>query len=612
MWKRLVRSGFRFLASLKLAVVLLVSLAIVLSWATVLETRQGADYARWYVYGARWFVGLLAVLGVNIFCAAAIRFPWKRHQTGFVITHAGLLILLTGSILTFARGIEGRVSLVEGQSTQTMSLSGQDQIHAFWVGRPQEASYEFTFEPGPSEWSAGKTLDLGEVDGVSARILKYLKNPRVVQEWVPDTTKSGGPAVRFKVTGKDGVKVAESWLVDQRFGDAVHLGPLSLQLERAVTDEMLKDFLHPPAADDMGEKGLLAMYHAGAGKHVPVDKLLGEKIDLGTDGLFVEIKEYLPNATPDNLGNFTSKNDVPKNPMLELRVHLPGASKPLRQIAFAKDPLLNLDGVYSQICPVKFRYYHPSISPKSGVEFLQTSDGKLFGRRCWEAKYESLGEVASGFEIATGPNFTMILDEYLPSASQKTTFEANDSIAAPGPARKQKNKPEPAVLVELNVPGTTHQIWMRRNDPEIGAKQLETPAGTLAVNYEQARAPLGFSLKLLDFQRERNPGNAGNAAFSSRVQVVDEVLGSDERTIGMNAPLTNRKFTFYQSSFDDAGHGRETSTFSVAYDPGRTLKYCGCLMICLGIAIMFYMRAYFFKSKPQPAVSEFRITQSAA
>jgi hypothetical protein len=34
----------------------------------------------------------------------------------------------------------------------------------------------------------------------------------------------------------------------------------------------------------------------------------------------------------------------------------------------------------------------------------------------------------------------------------------------------------------------------------------------------------------------------------------------------------------------------------VAYDPGRPLKYLGSLMVCLGIATMFYMRAYFFRA----------------
>ena len=65
----------------------------------------------------------------------------------------------------------------------------------------------------------------------------------------------------------------------------------------------------------------------------------------------------------------------------------------------------------------------------------------------------------------------------------------------------------------------------------------------------------------------------------------------------MNQPLVHNGFRFYQSSFRDAGHGKEASILSVAYDPGRTPKYIGSLMICVGITTMFYMRAYPIKRK---------------
>jgi hypothetical protein len=37
------------------------------------------------------------------------------------------------------------------------------------------------------------------------------------------------------------------------------------------------------------------------------------------------------------------------------------------------------------------------------------------------------------------------------------------------------------------------------------------------------------------------------------------------------------------------------SVLTVNYDPGRGLKYVGCLLVVAGIATMFYMRAYFFR-----------------
>jgi hypothetical protein len=412
---------------------------------------------------------------------------------------------------------------------------------------------------------------------------------------VPDETKRGGPVVKFKLRGPDGKQVAESWLVDQQFGDAVGFGPLRLQLQRAVSDRMLDDFVQP-SLEELGEKGLLAMYYGDLVEHVSLDKQLGQRIALGDTGVAVEISEYLPNATPDNLGRFTSKGDQPKNPMVELRVHLPGEDKPLRQIAFAKDALLNLDGVYPRVCPVKFRFDHPAIQPQNGFELLQTSDGKLFARTCSAGTCTSHGEVKPGQTFILPGKFEMEFVEHLPHSRQMVTFMAGQAPTNPN----DRDKSEPAALVEIRVRDRAVQVWLRRNDPVYGRQTITTPGGELALNYEYGKVPLGFSLKLLDFRRDKNPGDAGNSAFSSRVQVVDSRRGAErEQTISMNEPLTHGKFTFYQSGFDEAGHGKEVSSFNVAYDPGRFLKYAGSLMICLGIAVMFYMRAYFFQARPK-------------
>ena len=80
-----------FWPRLKLAVFSLSSLAASLAFATWFESSYGTTAAQDYVYKSTWFAVLLAFLAVNILCAALIRFPWKKRQTGFVITHAGLL-----------------------------------------------------------------------------------------------------------------------------------------------------------------------------------------------------------------------------------------------------------------------------------------------------------------------------------------------------------------------------------------------------------------------------------------------------------------------------------------------------------------------------------------
>src|SRR3569623_256663 len=85
---------YEFCASLKLAVILIASVAAVLAFATFVEANTGTAGVQWYIYQNPGFLWLLGLLALNIFCAAAIRYPWKRHQTGIVNTPLGLLPLL--------------------------------------------------------------------------------------------------------------------------------------------------------------------------------------------------------------------------------------------------------------------------------------------------------------------------------------------------------------------------------------------------------------------------------------------------------------------------------------------------------------------------------------
>ena len=107
---------YRFLASLKLAVFSLSSLAASLAFATWFQSSYGTTAAQDYVYKSTWFAVLLAFLAINILCAALIRFPWKKRQTGFVITHAGLLVLILGSYWSMRTADEGTVGMLKGDA----------------------------------------------------------------------------------------------------------------------------------------------------------------------------------------------------------------------------------------------------------------------------------------------------------------------------------------------------------------------------------------------------------------------------------------------------------------------------------------------------------------
>jgi hypothetical protein len=306
------------------------------------------------------------------------------------------------------------------------------------------------------------------------------------------------------------------------------------------------------------------------------------------DGLEVEIAAYLPNAVPDRLGNFTTKGQQPKNPMLELRVHLPGEDQPLRQIAFAKDPLLNLDGVYPRLCPVKFHYEHAAVQLQSAVELLQSGDGKLLGRLVSAGRRESPRELHSGDGFDLPGQFRLQITSHLPHAKRKVTYEASSASSS----SKSRDENQPAALVEAAVGGKAESIWLRRGDPTYGQTTLEMPGGTLALSYEAAQVPLGFSVQLDEIHREENPSDPGNPIISSVVRVIDPQQHLDRQfQISIEQPLAYRGLSINQGPVN-AAHRGNVSNFLVTRDPGRMLKHGGSIALCAGLAIMLVMRGY--------------------
>ena len=174
-----------------------------------------------------------------------------------------------------------------------------------------------------------------------------------------------------------------------------------------------------------------------------------------------------------------------------------------------------------------------------------------------------------------------------PSGKQKTTFVSDDSKDS------KDSKLQQAVLVELTAGDDRHEFWLQRHNPRHSRWTANSASGPIMVSFGIEMLPLGYSVKLLDFERGVNPGRMGNASFASTVQLIDTSQSIDRtEKISMNHPLTHGKFTFYQSGFNQLPGGREASTLSVAYDPGRPLKYVGCLLICVGIFVIYYVRPF--------------------
>lgn len=106
------------LGSLKLAMLLFIVIILASVMGTITESRFDARIAQHKIYSSTWFTFWMVVLCINLAAATLTRWPWKKRHTGFIVTHAGIIILLIGSMIGKHAGIEGSMTLNVGEEAK--------------------------------------------------------------------------------------------------------------------------------------------------------------------------------------------------------------------------------------------------------------------------------------------------------------------------------------------------------------------------------------------------------------------------------------------------------------------------------------------------------------
>ncbi len=201
------------------------------------------------------------------------------------------------------------------------------------------------------------------------------------------------------------------------------------------------------------------------------------------------------------------------------------------------------------------------------------------------------GFVAAGETIETGwMGLQFRLLKYMRRAKEEVTYR---------PLEKPTPLTTAAIKLEYrqNKDAKWTTQWMGLNS----RLKLFSENLVYVVSYVNRRLPLNFEIKLKDFKVGMYQGTTRAASYES---VVD-VTGLGERNISMNEPLKHAGLTFYQASFQsDPATGKPVATIlSVNQDPGRWIKYFGCLLIILGALHLFYMKRRAWMQKPPSGVS---------
>lgn len=122
-WNRFEKT----IGGLKFAVILISLFTFSMIVGTFLESYYGTEFANRTVYKTIPFMSLQFLMFMSILFATFTRLPPKKSLYGFYTIHSGLIILFCGSFITWYAGVDGNITLVQGDPSRTIELP-QNQI----------------------------------------------------------------------------------------------------------------------------------------------------------------------------------------------------------------------------------------------------------------------------------------------------------------------------------------------------------------------------------------------------------------------------------------------------------------------------------------------------
>lgn len=221
---------FSWLASLELAVVLILILATALAAGTIYEAKFSALVASKMVYRSIWMQILLWLFVANVSAAAVSRIPWRRHHIGFLITHLGIITLLVGSFLTQRMGIDGSLALAPGEAGRKVQI--EEDVLNIYRAMP-EKNYELVTSRPVSlnpllDFVGPQKLD---ASGVHLAIENFYPKARRIVAVNDITGRNGVPAIRFQL--KSSRASFSDWLfLQDDVATSRDLGPARIRFQR--------------------------------------------------------------------------------------------------------------------------------------------------------------------------------------------------------------------------------------------------------------------------------------------------------------------------------------------------------------------------------------------
>src|SRR5690625_5299316 len=126
-----------FLFSTRLMAVLFIVFAVSMAVGTFIEDAYSTEFARIYVYDAKWFELIMVVFCINFFGNIGRYKLWRKEKLITLIFHLSFVLIIIGAGITRYISFEGLMPIENGQTVDSF-YSGTTYLTAYLDGETEE------------------------------------------------------------------------------------------------------------------------------------------------------------------------------------------------------------------------------------------------------------------------------------------------------------------------------------------------------------------------------------------------------------------------------------------------------------------------------------------
>lgn len=290
-----MKKVIKILASLKLAVVVMIGIALLTAIGTIVEAKYDAYAAKKIIYSSWMMYSVMIVFAINLTAVILDRWPWKPKHSAFIFAHIGILMILMGSLLTLKYGIDGTMTIPIGQSNRYVTLPDTDFIiYSSFDGERYTKLFESPVDFFNSPPNNQKPF-VAPLDNKKIEIIDYKKYVIPKKQITPISEDKAGSALRFQIKN-DNVDVVE-WVVQRKAQEsAVHnFGPAKLFLgEAPIHGQNLNEIYVTPLSNEVLKVTIFKKDEIKPFKVVMAKE--GDHIETGWMGLKLSLLRFHPKA----------------------------------------------------------------------------------------------------------------------------------------------------------------------------------------------------------------------------------------------------------------------------------------------------------------------------